>query len=117
MNVSEHRVERFARDRVVFAGSQLGSQTLVQDGLSGNLGKDGNAQSHPGQLEAVSQEIEVSSHEDDRDDTGVGDSRGTYRQKKGRLATSTDNDHNHYRCGHGDVRGLFHDSSSEKKEW
>lgn len=90
MNVSDHRVEGFTGNGVVFAGSQLGSQTLVQNGLSGNLGKYGDAQSHPCQLEAVSQKIEVSSHEDDSDDTSVGDSRGAYQQNMGRLATSTD---------------------------
>lgn len=77
VNVADHGIERFTGNRVVLAGSQLGGQTLVEDGLSGNFGKNRNAQGHPCELEAVSQEIEVSSHKDHRDDASVGDSRGT----------------------------------------
>lgn len=77
MDVADDGVKSLSGDGVVLARAQLGSQAVAKDRLPGSLGKNGDTQSHPGKLEAVSEKVEVSSREDDRDDAGVGDARGT----------------------------------------
>jgi hypothetical protein len=76
VDVTNQSVESIAGNGVVLARSQLSSKTVAEDSLAGSLGENSDTQSHPGQLESVSEEIEVSNREDERDDGGIGDTRG-----------------------------------------
>lgn len=77
VDISDQSVEGLAGDGVVLARTQLAGQTVAKDGLTGDLSEDGDAQSHPGELERVSEDIEVSDGEDEADDGGKGNARGT----------------------------------------
>lgn len=77
VNVANQSIEGLARHSVVLAGTQLRRQSLAQDGLASNLGKNRHAKRHPGQLEGVADHIKVSGQEDDGNDAGVGDGRST----------------------------------------
>lgn len=57
MDVPNKGVKSLPRERVVLARSQLGSQAIVQEGFSSNLGKDGDAQGNPRQLQGVARDI------------------------------------------------------------
>lgn len=78
MGVADQGVKCLSGNGVVLAGSELGSKTVAKDGFSGNFSKDGNAQGHVCELEGVSNDVEVSSHEDGRDDRSVGDGGSSY---------------------------------------
>ncbi len=79
MDVPNKDVKSLPRKSVVLARSELGSQAIVQEGLPGNLSQNGNAQNHPGQLEGIAQDIDISSDEDQRDDGCVGNAGSSYR--------------------------------------
>lgn len=51
VDISDQSVEGLAGDGVVLARTQLAGQTVAKDGLTGDLSEDGDAQSHPGELE------------------------------------------------------------------
>lgn len=68
MEVASHCVKGLARNRVVSARAELGGQAVAQDKLAGKLGSDGSGQSHPGELEAPSNDVEVSCGDNDGDD-------------------------------------------------
>lgn len=78
MNVANQSIEGLSRNSVVLAGPELSRKTIAKDGLSGELGKDSDAQRHPCELEGVSDNIKVSNHEDQRDDGSICDSGGSY---------------------------------------
>lgn len=73
MDVADHSVEGFPRHGVVLPGAELGREAVVQETLSGELGGDGDAKNHPGELETPAQHIEVPNREDERHDRGIGD--------------------------------------------
>lgn len=77
VDIANQSIEGLARNGVVLARSQLASQTVAKDSLAGNLGEDGDTQGHPGELEGISDNIEVSNRKDERDDSGISDTRGT----------------------------------------
>jgi hypothetical protein len=77
VDVPDQGIEGFTRDRVVLAGAELGREAIVQEGLPGDLGGDGDAKDHPGELENPTHHIEVPNREDEGDNGGVGDGRGT----------------------------------------
>ncbi len=126
VDVANHGIEGLAGHRVVFARAELASQAAVHDSPAGNLGSDGDAEHHPRELEAPSQHIQVPNREDEGNDGGIGNGgspcvqdiisprcigRGgvvTGRRREGGKSMSV---------SEGNVRGLFHDRSSEKKEW
>lgn len=110
MDISDKGVESVAGNGVVSAGSKMGGQAVVEDGLANNLGENGHTQDHPRELEAPSKDIEVSSREDESDDGDVGDSGSTW-------ASDCVSDELVGRSRAVHSRGLFHDRSSEKKEW
>ena len=83
MHVADHGVDRLARQLIVLLGAQLGGDAVVEQRLAGDLGGDGGAEGHPGELEAPSHDVEVARGEDQRDDGDVCDSGGAC----GRLAT------------------------------
>lgn len=127
VDITDDHVEGLAGDGVVSAGTKLTGNTSIHDSLAGNLGGDGNAQDHPRKLEAISQHVEVPNREDESDDGHVGDrgstcvgcistfcSRAVILRCPARPCISGS------RGSLGldlYVRGLFHDRSSEKKEW
>lgn len=113
VDITNQRIESLPRNGVVLSRSELGSEAIAKDGLSSNLGQDGDAQSHPGKLESVSNDIEVSSHEDQGDDGSICDGGSSYKS----LSVGGSRDKKALRGGGRSLRGLFHDSSSEKKEW
>lgn len=77
VDVTDQGIEGFPRNRVVLAGAELGREAIVQEGLPGDLGGDGDAKDHPGELESPAHNIEVPNREDEGDEGGVGDGRGT----------------------------------------
>ncbi len=76
VDVANQGVERLAMDGVVLAGPELGCEAVVKDELPSDLGGDGDAKDHPGELERPAQHIEVPNREDERDDRAIGDGRG-----------------------------------------
>lgn len=77
VDIADQSIEGFPRDRVVLARAELGREAIVQEGLPGNLGGDGDAKDHPGELETPAHNVEVPNREDERDEGGIGDGRGT----------------------------------------
>lgn len=77
VDVSDQAVEGFARNGVVSAGAELGSEAVVKDKLSGSFSGDGNGQSHPRELESPANNIEIASGDDGGDDGSVRNTRGT----------------------------------------
>lgn len=77
MDVTNHGVESLAGNSVVSAGSDLGSKTIVEDNLANNLGGNGDTEDHPGKLECIADDIEISSREDQSNNGTVGNSRST----------------------------------------
>ena len=63
MNIADDSIEGLLGNGVIFARAELGSQAIVQDSLTGDLGENGDAQDHPGKLEGVADDIEISGHE------------------------------------------------------
>lgn len=109
VDVTNHGVEGFPRHSVVLARADLGREAVVQEGLPGELGGECDAEDHPGELEAPAHNIKVPNREDERHDGGIGNGRGTWFQSvRGSGLSRLTLDH---------IRGLFHDSSSRKKEW
>ena len=81
VNIANNDIESLAGNSVVAAGTKLASKTGVHDGLAGNLSGNSDAKDHPGKLEAISQQIEVSNRKDEGDGGGVCNSRGTWGGK------------------------------------
>lgn len=77
VHISNHRVKGLSRDRIVLAGAELSSQAVVQERLSDNLSGNGDAEHHPRELEAPSEEIQVPKREYEGDDGGKSNRRGT----------------------------------------
>jgi hypothetical protein len=77
VDVANQRVECFPRNSVVLAGTELGREAVVQEGLPGDLGSDGDAEDHPGELETPTHNIKVPNREDECDEGGIGDGRST----------------------------------------
>lgn len=76
VDIPNKNVKSLARDGVVAARSDLSGQTLVEDNLANNLSGNGHTKNHPRNLETPSEDVEVSSREDEGDDGEIGDSRG-----------------------------------------
>ena len=112
VDVANNNVQRLPGNRVVLARAELRGQSRVDGHLTGHLCGDGDAEHHPRELEAPSEDIKVADGEDEGNDERVGDGRGTCG---GASAYRCHGIRRRPRRGH--VRGLFHDSSSEKKEW
>lgn len=115
MHITNHAIEGLAGDGVVATGSELGSQAVTKDELASNLGSNGDAQGHPGQLKSPSNDVEVPNREKQGDDGSIGDAGGTCNK---RLSV-TRREWNAAYLGRSflDLRGFCHDKSSEKKEW
>lgn len=79
VNVADEDVEGLARNGVVTTGPELTGDASVHNSLPGGLGSDGDAQDHPGELEAPSDHIQVPNREDEGDDRGIGDGGGACR--------------------------------------
>lgn len=109
MDVADHGIKRFSRNGIVLAGAELCREAAVQDGLPGDLGGDGDAEGHPGELENPPQNVEVPNREDEGDDGGIGKGRSPWELSAPARALTN--------AGPRDIRGLFHDRSSEKNEW
>jgi hypothetical protein len=80
VDIADHGIQSLTRDSVVFPGSQLAGKTVVKDGPTDHLGRYGDAEHHPCELEAPSHHVQVPNQEDERDNRGVCDSRGTCRE-------------------------------------
>lgn len=79
MNIADQDVKGLARNGVVTTRPELTGNTSVHDSLPGGLSGNGNAQDHPGELEAPSDHIQVPNREDEGDDRGIGDRGGACR--------------------------------------
>lgn len=77
VDVTNHTIEGSSRNGPVSAGAHLSSETVVENNLTRNLGRDSDGKSHEGQLESPSNHIEVPSGEDERDNRSVGNGGGT----------------------------------------
>lgn len=112
VDVSHQGVDGLARDLVVLPGAELRGDAVVEEGLPKDLGGDSGAESHPAELEAPSDYVEVAGGEDKGDDGHVGDTGGTYRELES-LAR-----HGPQRTGRGAIlRGSFQERSDMKYEW
>lgn len=64
VDVPNKGVEGLSWNRVVLARAELGSQAIVQESLSGDLGEDGNTKDHPGQLQGIANDVKISGCKD-----------------------------------------------------
>ena len=78
MNIANHGVKSLSWNGVVSAGSDLSSETIVENKLAGNLGGNSNTQDHPRELESIADNIEISSSEDQSHNGSVSDTRGAW---------------------------------------
>lgn len=78
MNIANQSIESLPRNGIVLSGTELSREAVVQDGLAGDLGSDGDTQDHPRELETPSDNIEVADGKDASNDDGIGDGRGTF---------------------------------------
>lgn len=78
VDISNHHLESLARNGVVLAGAELGGEAVVQKGLPGDLGGNGDSENHPGELESPANKIKVPNREDKRDERSVGNGRSAY---------------------------------------
>lgn len=77
VNITNHCIESFARNGIISAGPDLSGETIVQHNLASDLGSHGDTQDHPGQLKGPSQDIEISSSENQGDDGNISNGRST----------------------------------------
>lgn len=110
VDIANQSVECFPRNSVVLAGAELSREAVVQEGLPGDLGSDGDAENHPGELETPTHNIQVSNREDERDEGGISNGRGACKKYQHRPLKS-------YSANSSNLRGLRQDKSSEKNEW
>ena len=75
--ITNQIVQCLPGDSVVLPRAELGRKAIVQKSLARDLGRDGDGEDHPGELEAISEQVEVSNREDERDDRGIGKGRST----------------------------------------
>lgn len=73
VEIARHGVERVLGQDVVLLRADLRDEAGVEEGLADDLSQDGHAESPPGDLQGVAQEVEVSGGEDEDDDGDVGD--------------------------------------------
>lgn len=121
VDIANQNIEGLAGDGVVAAGPELAGDACVHNQLACNLGGDRDAEDHPRKLETPSQHIEVSNREDEGDDGEVGNGRGACVRLTGSAGHGPSALSAHPCAGESsgivDVRGLFQERSSEKKEW
>jgi hypothetical protein len=60
----------------IFLGAELRSKTMRKNGLSSNFSQNGDAQSHPCELERISEDIEITCGKDEGDNRCICDTRG-----------------------------------------
>lgn len=77
MNIANSAIQSLLGNSVILARAQLGSQALVENGLAGNFGGNGNTEDHPSELETQAEHIKVPNREDGSDDAQVSNGRGT----------------------------------------
>lgn len=77
MDIPNKGVKSIPRDSVVSSWADLGGKAIVQDDLADNLSENGDAKDHPRDLEAPSENIKESSHEDQGHDSQVSNAGGT----------------------------------------
>ena len=63
-------------DCVVATRTHLGAKASADSQLTGNLGSDRDAQRHPGELESITQDVNVAGGKDQRNDGAVRNGRG-----------------------------------------
>lgn len=79
VDVANNGIKGLLGNSVVPARANLGSETAVQQGLANNLSSKGDAQHHPGKLEAPSDDIQISHGEDEGSDGAIGDGGSTWK--------------------------------------
>lgn len=77
MDIANDSIERLLGHGIVLARSELGCKAVVHEGFTGSLGGNGDAEHHPRELEAPSEDVEVPNREDERHNGGIGNARGT----------------------------------------
>jgi hypothetical protein len=73
VDITESGVQGLPWQSVVLAWANLRSKALGEDGLASKLSQHGDTKNHPGELEGISEDIEVTSGEDEGDGSEVGD--------------------------------------------
>jgi hypothetical protein len=76
VDIANESIEGLPRNGVVLAGPELGRKAVVQERLPDDLGGDGDAEDHPGELKTPAQNVQIPNREDERHDGGIGDGRG-----------------------------------------
>lgn len=77
MHVSYQSIERLARNHMVLLRTKLRGNALAKEDLSSDLEGDSGTKRDPGELEEVSDNVEIPGGEDEGDDTGVDNGGGT----------------------------------------
>jgi len=78
VDVTNHRVQSLPRYCVVFSGTDSRGKANRQDSLATSFCQDSETKHHIGDLEGISDDVEVSSSEDECDDKTIGNCRGSW---------------------------------------
>ena len=71
MNVANGSVESLLGNRVVLAGPELCREAVVHEELASRLGRDGDGEDHPCELEGPPEDVEVPNRENEGDNRGI----------------------------------------------
>jgi hypothetical protein len=77
MNITNRVVNGLPRQDVVFSWANLRCKTLLEEHLARNFSRHRDTERHPGELEGISEQVQVSASEDRADDSDVCDGRST----------------------------------------
>lgn len=77
VNIANEHVKGLLGDGVVFPWAKLGREAVVHESLSSDLSSNRDAESHPGDLESIAQQVEIPECENGRNNGGIGNRRGT----------------------------------------
>lgn len=71
MDITNHGIQRVLGNREVFSWTELGGQASGENSLAGEFGQDSDTKSNPGELEEVSEDVQVSCSKDEDNDRSV----------------------------------------------
>lgn len=71
-NIAHEGFQSLLGNGIVLARAELGCETIVENKLSSNLSGNSDAKSHPGELQTVTNKIEIPKRENERDRGSIG---------------------------------------------
>lgn len=78
VNITNNSVQSILGDCKVLSWAELRSQASVENGLTSKLSQDSDTEGDPSKLEDIAENVEVSCGEDEDDDCGVCETRGSW---------------------------------------